>query len=226
MEDIPSDWMESWKRVTPDQTMFLPEPNKFIADDLTLKMGPKDPNAAPKPPTFPISILTEPQGELFFKMDDTFYIPWAYYNFYLVSPSVLKSARSAVAVDLLVSCVCQLMVEDTYPADLAQLSFSLFSTDRGIVIKVHNTTNQTHSYVLKDIYQCSGLNQKLQELLEVMLDHLRNFEHNVTDDLFLAVKQEGKKNLYNHFIKPMKLAKEVKYKLYVTKVLHAKVGAS
>ena len=116
--------------------MHLPEPNQFIAEDLSLKMPPKDPNFARAEPTYPKKLLSEEQGELFYKMDDVFLQPWAYFNFHLCSPVVLDSLHTAVALDLLVGCIHQLMVEDTYPADLAQLSFYLYTTDRGIVLKV------------------------------------------------------------------------------------------
>ena len=34
-------------------------------------------------------------------------------------------------LDLLANCVLQLMVEDVYPADLAQLNFSLYASETG-----------------------------------------------------------------------------------------------
>ena len=51
-------------------------------------------------------------------------------------------------------CVLQNMQEDVYPADLAQLSYSLYVQESGVVIKV------------------SGLSDKLPRLLEVLVDHL------------------------------------------------------
>ena len=37
VEDIPSEWEAQWKESKCDPSMFLPEPNKFIAKDLSLK---------------------------------------------------------------------------------------------------------------------------------------------------------------------------------------------
>ena len=37
IEEIPSEWEEQWKASKCDPSMFLPEPNKFIAKDLSLK---------------------------------------------------------------------------------------------------------------------------------------------------------------------------------------------
>ena len=47
-----------------------------------------------------------------------------------------------------------LVSEDVSPADLAQLSYSVYAHESGIVIKV------------------SGLSDKLPRLLEVIMDHL------------------------------------------------------
>ena len=49
VEDIPSEWSQSWKNLVVDKSsMFLPEPNKFIAKDLSLKK-PQESSICPKP---------------------------------------------------------------------------------------------------------------------------------------------------------------------------------
>jgi nardilysin len=58
----------------------------------------------------------------------------------------------------MVMCLLQSMVEDVYPADLAQLSYSLYATESGIVIKT------------------SGLSDKLPRLLETILQHFQTLE--------------------------------------------------
>ena len=58
--------------------------------------------------------------------------------------------KDAVCLDLLVNSACLLMVEELYPAEIAQLGYSFYSSERGIAFKV------------------SGLNDKLHLLLETM----------------------------------------------------------
>jgi secreted Zn-dependent insulinase-like peptidase len=53
----------------------------------------------------------------------------------LFSPEPVRAERGAVCLDLLVNCINQLMMEDTYPAALAQLSFACYSGERGLMIK-------------------------------------------------------------------------------------------
>ena len=68
--------------------------------------------------------------------------------------SLCRSVKDAVCLDLLVNSACLLMVEELYPAEIAQLGYSFYSTERGIAFKV------------------SGLNDKLHLLLETMTrDH-------------------------------------------------------
>ncbi len=133
-EQIPAEWRRRWAdphRL--DGELHLPAPNLFIAEDTTLKPVPED------NPKYPRLVAREAYGELFHRMDDIFKQPRAHILFYLVSPTVLRSVKDAVCLDVLVNCVSQLMVEETYAADLAQLSFSFYSTERGIIMKVRIT---------------------------------------------------------------------------------------
>ena len=61
-------------------------------------------------------------------------------------------------LDLYANCVCLAMVEETYPAELAQLSYSFFPSETGVVVKV------------------SGLNHKLALLLETIMEHAVDLE--------------------------------------------------
>ena len=145
--DIPASWLE---RTTEFREEFhLPEPNLFIAEDTSL--CPTDPATNPK---YPVKIVSDELGELFFKADTIFKQPRAYVAYLLRSPLHLESLTNSVLLDLTVMCVLQNMQEDVYPADLAQLSYSLYVQESGVVIKV------------------SGLSDKLPRLLEVIVDHL------------------------------------------------------
>ena len=89
-------------------------------------------------------------------------------------------------------CINLAIVEDTYPADLAQLSFSLASGERGLTLKV------------------SGLNDKLPALLETILDGVASLRHTLSEEQFVAVREQTKRGYYNAFLKPMRLVREVR----------------
>ncbi len=91
-----------------------------------------------------------------------------------------------------VYCSNLVMVEETYPADLAQLSFSLAAAERGIMLKV------------------SGLNDKLEVLLETILDNVVSLGKKLTEEQFRAVRDQTRRGYYNTFLKPMRLVREVR----------------
>ena len=128
--------------------MHLPEKNKYIAEDTSFKPIPAENSK------YPTRIVDETHGELFHRRDDIFKQPLAYVKFYLVSPATMRDVKSSVCLDLFASCISQIMVEETYPADLAQLGFLLSSAERGLLIKL------------------SGLNDKLNLLLETILNNV------------------------------------------------------
>ncbi len=95
-ENIPPQWLDSWTTAEPKPEMHLPEVNRFIAEDLSLKP------IREKPPRFPSRVIEEREGELFFRQDDTFLKPLAYLQFFVCSPEPLSSLKDAVCLDLMV----------------------------------------------------------------------------------------------------------------------------
>jgi nardilysin len=127
---------------------------------------------------------------MFHRLDDVFRRPLAYYNFYVVSERPMADLREAICLDLLMNSVCLMMVEDTYPAELAHLSFSLYAGERGIVLKA------------------SGFNEKLPLVLSTMVQHIVSLD--IPEEQFKAVREQTKRSYYNNFLKPMKLVREVR----------------
>ncbi|TRY68749.1 hypothetical protein TCAL_02496 [Tigriopus californicus] len=189
VEDVPKDWKSAWNGDLSDiqKSLHLPEKNQFIAENLSLKALPSG-----TVPRFPIQIKKESNGELFFRPDDHFKQPRAHLHFMLVSPLPLESARNSALLDLMMALTAQSMVEDTYAADLAQLQFQIYGSERGVVLKAF------------------GLNDKLKLVLSEILKHLVEFGESVDPEFFEAVKAQTKKSYYNAFIKPMKLVKDVR----------------
>ncbi len=64
------------------------------------------------------------------------------------------------------------MVEETYPAELAQLGFSLAASERGFVLKV------------------SGFNHKCGLLLDTILDNIVGLPNKLTEEKFKAVRDQ------------------------------------
>jgi len=190
-EEIPNQWKEAWKNVEIYPEFHLPLSNIFIAENVSLlaKVSEKSENKK-----YPLKVKTDESGELFYRLDDIFEKPRAIAIFSLKSPLARQSVENAVCLDLLVSCLGQIMITDTYAADQALLEHTVNVGDKGeITIKIN------------------GLNDKLILLLETILTHLSKLHSNTElCSVFDAVKDQTKKNYYNFFIAPSKLVRDVR----------------
>jgi len=195
--DIPTSWTETERSREFAPEFHLPEPNVFIAEDTSL--CPTDSSSTSQ---HPIKIHSDTQGELFYRSDQTFLQPRAYIHYLLRSPMQLQSLNNSCLLDLMVMCLLQNIIEDVYPADLAQLSYSLYSSETGLVVKV------------------SGLSDKLPNLMEVLVRRLVTFKQDTNKDMFLAVLEQLRKNYHNHTIKAKRLVRDVRLEV-LQDVYHA-----
>ena len=200
-KDIPESWLEKSQEFRAE--FHLPEPNLFIAEDTRVLQVAGETR-------HPVRVVSDPGGELFYKADTVFQQPRAHIAYLLRSPLQLQSLTNSCLLDLVVMCLLQNITEDVYPADLAQLGYSLYAHECGLVIRV------------------SGLSDKLPNLFRVILDHLADFEvtnfvdilHQIitlsilqsetTESVFSAVKEQQRRNYHNHCIKASKLVRDVR----------------
>ncbi|XP_051930291.1 nardilysin-like isoform X1 [Hippocampus zosterae] len=185
VEDIPAEWAERWAsdfEVNPE--LHLPAENKFIASDFALR-----PSDCPDS-EYPVKILDDQRGCLWYKKDNKFKIPKAYIRFHLISPVIQKSPENLVLLDLLVNILAHNLAEPAYEADVAQLEYKLVAGEHGLIVKL------------------KGFNHKLPLLLKLLVEHLAEFSSDVgVFDMFL---EQLKKTYFNILIKPERLAKDVR----------------
>jgi secreted Zn-dependent insulinase-like peptidase len=142
--------LQAWQQAAPNAAIRLPEPNIFIAADLSLKAPPAVAAAAP-----PKLVQDGPGLHLWFLQDSVFHLPKASITIDIRSPQAGSDARSAVASELLVRVLRENLNEYSYPAALAGLSYDIGRSSRGITVSVQ------------------GFNDKAALLLERILDTLR-----------------------------------------------------
>nr|CAD7434022.1 unnamed protein product [Timema monikensis] len=128
--EIPTDWLESWKKVEPHPSFTLPQPNIFIPGDLSVV--PLEDIVEP----YPVKIHHNEQSEVWFRRDVKFKQPIAYYYYYFISPLLQVSPQNRVMLDLYCSLLKQLVAEEAYPAKTAKLTYDIYVEDRGFVVKV------------------------------------------------------------------------------------------
>ncbi|XP_044217327.1 nardilysin-like [Thunnus albacares] len=185
MEDIPEEWTQRWAgdfEVNPE--LHLPAENKFIATDFTLK-------AFDSPESeFPVRIVNNDRGSLWYKKDNKFKIPKAYIRFNLISPMIQKSPENLLLFDLFVNILAHNLAEPAYEADVAQLEYKLVAGEHGLVIRL------------------KGFNHKLPLLLKLIVDHLAEFT--AEPGVFAMFSEQLKKTYFNILIKPERLGKDVR----------------
>nr|XP_013806051.1 PREDICTED: nardilysin-like [Apteryx mantelli mantelli] len=184
VEDIDQYWADVWAcDFELNWDLHLPEENKYIATDFSLK--------APDFPKmdYPVKILNIPQGCMWYKKDKKFKKPKAYVHFHLISSQVQQSAKSVVLLDIFVSILSLNLSEPAYGADIAKLKYKLVAGEHGLIIRV------------------KGFNHKLPLLLQLIIDHVSDFSF--TPAVFEMIKEELKKTYFNMLIKPEVLAKDL-----------------
>ncbi|CAH2093913.1 unnamed protein product [Euphydryas editha] len=130
--------------------------------------------------------------ELWYRPDFKFRLPTALLYFYFITPLSLRSPREACLIDLWTDVLQQGLKEDVYPANMADLTHSLYVSDKGLTLKV------------------SGYNQNLHLLVSLVSSSLRSGARSLPPALFAAVRDVRARLYHNVLIKPNKLAKDVR----------------
>ncbi|CAH2986249.1 unnamed protein product [Chilo suppressalis] len=135
--------------------------------------------------------------ELWYKPDFKFRFPTALLYFYFISPLSIKSPREACLMDLWTDVLQQGLKEEVYPANMADLSHSLFMSDKGFTLKVN------------------GYSQNLHLLVELITREMRGAAGNLSSEMFEAVRDVRARSYHNVLIRPHKLSKDVRMNLLI-----------
>uniref|UniRef100_A0A6J0SW26 Nardilysin-like n=1 Tax=Pogona vitticeps TaxID=103695 RepID=A0A6J0SW26_9SAUR len=184
-----SDIDEYWKRLWDtdfelNPELHLPEENKYIATDFSVKKSSTSATEYPK------KIMESRQGCLWYKEDNKFGVPKAFICFYLVSPLIQESALNMVLFDTFISILSHNLAEPAYEADVAQLEYKVIAKEHGMTIRV------------------KGFNHKLPLLFQLVIDHLSDLS--ITPSAFQMITEQLKKTYFNYLIKTDTLAKDLR----------------
>lgn len=186
-QEVPQEWLSAWSNLVPDPYFEVPQRNKYIASDFTLKEENEHQS------DLPIKLHEDQRYRLWYKKDTKFNVPKACVYFQLISPVMYVSAENAVLMDLLCDILLQNMSQETNAAVCAALDFTISVNENGLVIKV------------------LGFNEKLPVLFDVILHHLAHFE--VKQELFDNIKKHLHKRYYNLFMKPAHLCTDTRFSI-------------
>ena len=188
--DVDKRLISRLNKLTRHPELSLPAPNPYIATDF------KQAKVTNKPTKYPIVVHNEPGCRMWYKLDNIFQSPNVYIYFNLISAAIAKSETNVALADILLTCLLQKLSENLYSATLAGYEYAVEGTPTGIVFHVH------------------GYNEKIKVVIEDTLKSLR--ELCIEEDSFNYVVTHLKQVYMNELIKPVELARAVRYCLVET----------
>ena len=148
---IHEQWIERWQAADTmsDPALHLPMPNPFIPERLEL-VSLSGSNSQP------IELTEVDSISAWYRGDQEFRAPKASFFVNLKSPVANESARHTIKTELLVRLLTDRLNAFSYPAQLAEVSYSLYHHSRGLSIRLN------------------GFQDKQPKLLETLLDAIQN----------------------------------------------------
>lgn len=170
---IPTQDIEQWVNINLHPDLQMPKKNPFIPECLDVKI----PVCENEVKAVPEIIKDGSMMRVWYKADDTFYLPKACINMAINSPMVYASPLTITQVALFVSLVKDELNEYAYDAELAGIDYSVQATNAGIMIKL------------------GGYNSKQVVLLKVLLQKLTTLS--IKEERFNIAKQKMEETLRN-----------------------------
>ncbi|KAK4058930.1 metalloprotease [Microbotryomycetes sp. JL221] len=154
--------------------LHLPKPNAFVPQDLEIK----NKIQVKEPSKRPLSIKNTPTSRLWYKKDDRWWVPRADVFALLRSPWIDDSALHAVQSRFFIELVKDALVEYSYDAELAGLSYQLDTQADGILLTL------------------DGYNDKLSVLGKVIVETIKNLE--IKQDRFDVIQDQLRRAYGNY----------------------------
>lgn len=176
LKPIAEKQLAAWQGAGVNSEIKLPQPNIFVASDLSLKSSNVD-SKGDRQNTLPEPLLDSNGMRLWFKQDADFNLPKGSVFFSFRTPLAVDTVQNQVLLKMYVSMVIDQLNELSYPALLANLNYSLHQHSRGFSVKIN------------------GFNDKQQVLLDQLLHALVNPELDATR--FSNIKKEHERGLEN-----------------------------
>lgn len=125
----------------------------------------------------PKLVINKPGYRVWYKKDDTFFMPKAQVEAKLTSEYCDSTVLSHMATELFVQIVTDALNDYAYYAEVAGLSYSVSTSQNGIEVCVH------------------GFNEKLGNLLSVIIETIKS--HKTPESRFKVLKKRLEQNLGN-----------------------------
>ncbi|OQR74835.1 nardilysin-like [Tropilaelaps mercedesae] len=185
VERYPDSWVELWADDPAFQKQLsIPEPNHFRPTDLSIK---QETSYGTEP--YPVVILDRPRVRLWYRKDQTFFVPRAFINLHLITMLPYITIEGAICVEIMTHALAQKLGSINNLAEMASLLIDVNGFNWGTTICV------------------GGFNHKIPPLLENVLDALVRFDF--SDELFNMIKLKLGKLYHNKVLSNNRYGYEV-----------------
>lgn len=178
------------RKASPLEALALPEPNAFIPDNTDLVSVTND--------SIPRQLDAADGIELWHATDTEFGTPKSTFFLSVRSPYAMDRVEHMVMTQLLVSMMIDNLVEYSYPAYLAGLSYDLYKHVRGVTVKIAGYNDKQH-VLLATILQ----NLKTSPLREERFDNIKErLERSLENEKEQKPFQQAIKSLQESVLTP------------------------
>ncbi|KAJ3270626.1 Insulinase (Peptidase M16) [Terramyces sp. JEL0728] len=175
IEDFGQDLISKISTAARNSQLEFPEKNSFIPENFQV-IGKSDTS---KPLVHPWIISESPKMRLWHKKDDRFFTPKANLFFEIRTPLGYESARSFMLTRLFVELVKDSLIEYSYFAEVAGLTYNIDNSTDGLILTIY------------------GYNDKLSILLKKIIEKIVSLSAN--EDHFARIKDSLYKKTVNWF---------------------------
>lgn len=142
-----ADFIRKLQTIELNPDLHLPNKNEFIPENLDVNK-----KQVATPLRHPILLKNTDQLRLWYKKDDTFWMPKGCVRIYLRTPMAYSSPSNYVKTNLFIDLLDDELLPFAYDAEVAGLEYAVSSSRDGIVINTSGYNDKIH-VLLKDILQ-------------------------------------------------------------------------
>ncbi|KAI8787102.1 nardilysin [Biomphalaria glabrata] len=184
VKSIDDNLIQQLENVKLNPDLNVPIPNPYIATDFGLKK-------IKKATKFPVVVMNEPGIRIWYKKDNKYHMPTAYIYFHFISSAISRNPVNVALGDVYLTLLLQMLTETLYNATLAGFEYSIEGTPEGI------------------IFILGGYSEKIKLVVTDTVKVFLDFQPN--EDSFDSVLTHLKQVYVNELIKPVELARAVRY---------------
>ncbi|KAH9515388.1 hypothetical protein Btru_014322 [Bulinus truncatus] len=186
VENMGEDLIQHLINIGLNLELKVPVPNPYIATDFGLKK-------VRKSTKFPVVVMNDPGIRIWYKKDNKYHMPTAYIYFHFISTAISRNPTNVALRDVYLTLLLQMLTETLYNATLAGFEYSIEGTPEGI------------------IFILGGYSEKINLVIRDTIKVFMDFEPK--EECFESVLTHLKQVYINELIKPVELARAVRYSL-------------